>query len=74
MTFKSGANGIESKGKTKGKNLGDSGPNMGIQAAAKGGKGAMGGGKTNDQMKAMGRNMAKVANQGAMKKSAGRGR
>ena len=26
MTFKSGANGIEKKGKTKGKNLGDSGP------------------------------------------------
>jgi hypothetical protein len=32
------------------------------------------GGKTNEQMKSMGRNMAKVANQGAMKKSAGRGR
>jgi len=73
MTFKSGANGIESKGKTKGKNLGDSGPNVGIQAGAKG-KGKMSGGKTNEQMKSMGRNMAKVANQGAMKKSAGRGR
>jgi hypothetical protein len=34
----------------------------------------MGGGKTNEQMKSMGRNMAKVANQGAMKKAAGRGR
>ena len=68
--FKSGANGIEKKGKTEGKNLGDSGPNVGIQ---KGGKGCMGG-KTNEQMKSMGRNMAKVANQGAMKKSAGRGR
>ena len=63
MTFKSGANGIEKKGKTKVKNLGDSGPSIGIQAAAKGGKGKMGGGKTNDQMKSMGRNMAKVANQ-----------
>ena len=73
MTFKSGASGIESKGKTKGKNLGDSGPNIGIQAGAKG-KGKMGGGKTNEQMKSMGRNMAKVANQGALKKSAGRGR
>ena len=71
--FKKGANGIEKKGKTEGKNLGDSGPNVGIQAGAKG-KGKMSGGKTNEQMKSMGRNMAKVANQGAMKKAAGRGR
>ena len=28
MSFKSGANGIEKKGKTKGKNLGDSGPTV----------------------------------------------
>jgi len=69
MTFKSGANGIESKGKTKGKNLGDSGPSVGLQ---KGGKKSSG--VTNDALKSMGRNMAKVANQGAMKKSAGRGR
>jgi hypothetical protein len=68
--FKKGANGIEKKGKTEGKNLGDSGPNVGIQKGGKGGKG----GKTNEQMKSMGRNMAKVANQGAMKKAAGRGR
>jgi hypothetical protein len=73
MTFKSGAQGINTKGKTKGTNLGDSGPNVGIQAGAKG-KGKMSGGKTNEQMKSMGRNMAKVANQGAMKKAAGRGR
>ena len=73
MGFKSGADGITKQGKTKGKNLGDSGSNIGIQAGAKG-KGKMSGGKTNEQMKSMGRNMAKVANQGAMKKAAGRGR
>jgi len=59
MGFKSGADGVTKQGKTKGKNLGNSGPNVGIQ---KGGKGGMGG-KTNEQMKSMGRNMAKVANQ-----------
>jgi hypothetical protein len=58
MTFKSGADGITKKGKTKGKNLGDSGPSVGLQ---KGGKKSMG--VTNDSLKAMGRNMAKVANQ-----------
>lgn len=58
MSFKSGANGIEKKGKTKGKNLGDSGPNVGLQ---KGGKKSMG--VTNDSLKAMGRNMARSANQ-----------
>ena len=70
MGFKSGADGVVKKGKTKGKNLGDTGPSVGIQ---KGGKGGMGG-KTNEKMKSMGRNMAKVANQGAMRKAAGRGR
>ena len=58
MSFKSGANGIEKKGKTKGKNFGDSGPNVGLQ---KGGKKSMG--VTNDSLKAMGRNMARAANQ-----------
>lgn len=58
MSFKSGASGIEKKGKTKGKNLGDSGPNVGLQ---KGGKKSMG--VTNDSLKAMGRNMARAANQ-----------
>jgi hypothetical protein len=71
--FKKGADGITKKGKTEGKNLGDSGPSVGIQAGAKG-KGKMSGGKTNEQMLKMGRNMAKVANQGAMRKAAGRGR
>ena len=58
MTFKSGANGITKKGKTKGKNFGDSGPNVGITKEIKGK-----GGKTNENMKSMGRNMAKVAAQ-----------
>ena len=63
MGFKSGADGVTKKGKTKGKNLGDSGPNMGLQTGAKGGKGSLKGGKTNEAMKSMGRNMAKVAAQ-----------
>lgn len=70
MGFKSGADGVAKKGRTEGKNLGDTGPSVGIQKGGKGGKG----GKTNEQMKSMGRNMAKVANQGAMRKAAGRGR
>jgi hypothetical protein len=48
-------NGIESKGKTKGKNLGDSGPTVGLDKLKKGP-----GGKTNDAMKAVGRNFAKL--------------
>lgn len=65
MTFRKAANGIESKGKTKGRNLGDSGPNVGIQS-----------GKGNTsvalsmKMKQVGRNMARAMNQ----KSSGRGR
>ena len=58
MTFKSGANGIEKKGKTQGKNLGNSGPSIGLQ---KGGKKSSG--VTNDSLKSMGRNMARAANQ-----------
>ena len=30
MAYKSGADGVTKKGKTKGKNLGDSGPNVAI--------------------------------------------
>jgi hypothetical protein len=67
--FKKGADGVTKKGKTKGKNLGDSGPNIGLQ---KGGKKSSG--VTNESLKSMGRNMARVANQGMMRKSAGRGR
>jgi hypothetical protein len=65
MSFKKGAGGIESKGKTKGKNLGDSGPTTG---AMKGGKSSAG--VTSMKMKQVGRNMARAMNQ----KSAGRGR
>lgn len=59
MAYTRAADGIAQKGKTKGKNLGDNGPSVGIE---KGGKGAAGG-KTNKDMKTMGRNMAKVAAQ-----------
>ena len=55
MGFRSAADGIAKKGKTKGKNLGDTGPSVGIQ---KGGKKS--GGKTNEAMKAVGRGLAKV--------------
>ena len=58
MGFKSGADGITKKGKTKGKNLGDSGPSMGIQ---KGGKKNLG--VTGKAMRAVGRNMARANNQ-----------
>ena len=63
MGYKSGADGVTKKGKTKGKNLGDSGPSVGVESGAKGGKGSLRGGKTNEAMKSMGRNMAKVAAQ-----------
>jgi hypothetical protein len=59
MAFTRSADGIAQQGKTKGKNLGDSGPSVGIE---KGGKGSKGG-KTNEEMLQLGRNLAKVANQ-----------
>lgn len=59
MAFKSAADGIAAKGKTKGKNLGDSGPTVSIQKGGKGGAG----GKTNEEMLRLGRGLAKVANQ-----------
>ena len=58
MAYKSGADGITKKGKTKGKNLGDSGPSMGIE---KGGKKSAG--VTGKAMRAVGRNMARANNQ-----------
>ena len=61
MGFKSGADGITKTGKTKGKNLGDSGPTVAIQKG-KGTKTSKGG-KTNADMKSMGRGLAKVAAQ-----------
>jgi hypothetical protein len=59
--YKRGADGVAKKGKTEGKNLGNSGP----MVAALSGKGTPSskGGKTNADMKKMGRGMAKVAAQ-----------
>ena len=59
MAYTRSADGIAKKGKTEGKNLGDSGPKVGIQTGGKG----KGGGKTNADMKTMGRNLAKIASQ-----------
>ncbi len=59
MAYKRAADGITQKGKTEGKNYGDTGPTAGIM---KGGKGS-GGGKRNIDMKTMGRGLAKVAAQ-----------
>ena len=61
MAYKSGADGVAKKGKTDGKNLGNSGPNVGIEKGPKatGSKG----GKTNADMKKMGRGLAKIAAQ-----------
>jgi hypothetical protein len=60
MAYKSGADGITKKGKTKGKNLGDSGPTVGIQSG-KGSKGASS--VTSLDMKKLGRNLARAMNQ-----------
>ena len=62
MAFTKSADGVAQHGKTKGKNLGDSGPTVSIQSA-KAGKAGKNGGKTNDEMMKVGRGMAKVANQ-----------
>ena len=61
MAYKSGADGVTKSGKTKGKNLGDSGPSVGIENGPKstGSKG----GKSNMDMKKMGRGLSKVAAQ-----------
>ena len=61
MAYKKAADGITKTGKTKGKNLGDSGPTVGIENGTKstGSKG----GKTNADMKKMGRGLAKIAAQ-----------
>lgn len=56
--FKRAADGVAQKGKTEGKNLGDTGPSVGTQ---KGGKKSAG--VTNADLLSMGRGMAKVANQ-----------
>jgi len=58
MTFRKAADGITKQGKTKGKNLGNSGPAVGIENGPK--KSAN---KMNANMKTMGRNLARIANQ-----------
>jgi hypothetical protein len=58
MAFKSAADGIAKKGKTEGKNLGESGPTA---PAYKGGKKSAG--VTSEEMMRVGRNLARVANQ-----------
>ena len=66
--FKRDADGVAKKGKTEGRNLGDSGPTTSVLKS----KPKMLG-KDQDVMKKIGRDLAKVQNQG-MRKSAGRGR
>jgi len=66
--FKKDADGVAKKGKTEGRNLGDSGPTASVLKS----KPKMLG-KDQNVMKKIGRNLAKVQNQG-MRKSAGRGR
>jgi hypothetical protein len=61
MTFRKAADGVTKTGKTKGKNLGDTGPTLAIQTG-KGKKGAST--VTGAAMKAVGRNMARANNQG----------
>jgi hypothetical protein len=59
MAYTRSADGIAKKGKTEGKNLGDSGPKAKIQTGPI--KGNVG--KTNADMKKMGRGLAKIAAQ-----------
>jgi len=61
MGFRTAAGGINTKGKTKGKNLGDSGPTVAIESGAKGKKSASS--VTGEAMKKMGRNLARAKNQ-----------
>ena len=60
MTYKSGADGVTKRGKTKGRNLGSDGKKVGLMSGAKG----AGKGVSQDTMKAVGRGLAKVSNQG----------
>ena len=60
MAYTKAADGVVKKGKTVGKNLGDTGSNVGIEGG-KGGKGASG--VTSIAMKQVGRNLARAANQ-----------
>lgn len=61
MAFKSGAQGINTKGKTKGKQLGIDGAKLGQDGGvSKGGKAST---VTSAAMKKMGRGLARAANQ-----------
>jgi hypothetical protein len=59
MAYTRSADGVVSKGKTKGKNLGNSGPVKGLEGGGKKKSGV-----ASESMKSMGRNLARVANQG----------
>ena len=59
MSYKSAADGVTKSGKTKGKNLGDDGKKLGIENGKSGSKGV-----ATESMKALGRNLARVKNQG----------
>ena len=59
MAYTKSADGVVKKGKTVGKNLGDSGSKVSVETGPK--KHTVG--KTNADMKKMGRNLAKIANQ-----------
>lgn len=61
MAYKSGADGITKKGKTKGKNLGNDGAHVGVEKGPK--SSGSHGGKKNADMKKMGRGLAKIAAQ-----------
>jgi hypothetical protein len=61
MAFTKSADGVAKQGKTKGKNLGDSGPTAKEMMGGKPNK--SGGGKRNIDMKTMGRGLAKIAAQ-----------
>jgi hypothetical protein len=61
MGFRSSADGITKQGKTKGKNLGNDGAKVAIQNGPK--ESGSKGGKTNADMKKMGRGLAKIAAQ-----------
>jgi hypothetical protein len=61
MAFKSGAQGINTKGKTKGKQLGIDGAKLSVDGGvSKGNKAST---VTSAAMKKMGRNLARAANQ-----------
>lgn len=61
MAYKRAADGITKKGKTDGKNLGNDGAHVGVDKGPK--HAGSRGGKTNADMKKLGRGLAKIAAQ-----------